>query len=38
MANSERREVVIWSRSRVEDAVRTMSSTYSKRKVVPYMH
>jgi hypothetical protein len=38
MANSERREVVIRLRSRVEDAVRTMSSMYSKRKVVPSAH
>jgi hypothetical protein len=29
---------VIQSRSRVEDAVRMMSLTYSKRKVVPSMH
>jgi hypothetical protein len=38
MANSERREVVIQSRSQVEEVVRTMSSTYNKRKVVPSVH
>jgi hypothetical protein len=37
MANSGagQREAVIQSRSRVEDAVRMISSTYSKRKAVP---
>jgi hypothetical protein len=38
MVNSEQREAVIRSRSRVEEAVRTMSSTYSKRKAVPSAH
>jgi hypothetical protein len=38
MANIERREVVIRSRSRVEDAVRTMSPMYNKRKAVPSVH
>jgi hypothetical protein len=37
MANSEWREAVIRSRSRVEDVVRTISLTYSKRKAVPLM-
>jgi hypothetical protein len=38
MANSKRREAVIWLRSRVEEAVRMMSSTYSKRKALPSVH
>jgi hypothetical protein len=38
MAKSEQREVVIQSRSWVEEAVRTMSSTYIKRKAVPSAH
>jgi hypothetical protein len=38
LVNSEQREVVIRSRRRVEDVVRTMSSMYSKRKVVPSVH
>jgi hypothetical protein len=38
MVNSERREAEIWLRSQVEEAVRMMSSTYSKRKAVPSAH
>jgi hypothetical protein len=38
ISNSEWREAVIQSRSRVEEAVRMISSTCSKRKVVPSVH
>jgi hypothetical protein len=38
LAYSELREAVIRLRSRVEEAVRTMSLAYSYRKAIPSMH